>query len=201
MGKRKADITSPEWSHMLEVDSITDGMKLTIAPDEQERAALSQRIGVISLDSLSADITVHQPTGNAVIHVEGKLKAKVTQKCVVTLEPIETDIQEGFEAWFADSESTVSFAKARQERLLQKGHAEIPILKENEDPEPVIDGKIDLGELVTQYLLLAINPYPHAEGAHYEKGDDTESREPSDMRKNPFAALKNWKDRMGGGDS
>ena len=64
------------------------------------------------------------------------------------------------------------------------------VIKAN--PEAIIDGYIDAGELVTQYLSLALNPYPHAEGVKYELGDDNEEAIKPKLD-NPFAALKEWK--------
>jgi hypothetical protein len=51
----------------------------------------------------------------------------------------------------------------------------MPFLDESEDPEPVIDGKIDAGELVAQYLSLAIDPYPRLEGEEYGGEGEAES--------------------------
>ena len=146
-------------------------------------------------------MTLERDTGSMVIHVMGHIDAKITQSCVVTLEPIETTISENFEAWYADPAAAVSLTRARHDRQASKGSKEMPVLDERDDPEPVIDGKIDIGELVTQYLSLAIDPYPHKEGVRYEKGDDESGPVKSDLQKNPFAALKDWKNKPGGGDS
>ena len=40
--------------------------------------------------------------------------------------------------------------------------AELELLPEEEDPEPVVDGMIDVGELAAQFLLLGVDPYPRA---------------------------------------
>jgi uncharacterized metal-binding protein YceD (DUF177 family) len=118
----------------------------------------------------------------------------MTQNCVVSLEPFELQLSEEFEGWFADKDNTVSFAAAKKEREVVKPHAEVEILDEKEDPEAIIDGVIDLGEFTAQHISLAIPPYPHKEGVHYEVGDDEfQVDEKSPLRKNPFEALKNWK--------
>ena len=167
----------------------------------QETRGIVQRLGLLALDSLQADLAVNRDPGSLVVHVRGRIDAIVRQACVVTTEPVESNISESFEAWFADPEAAVSFAKARHNRQAMRGHGEVPLLDESEDPEPIMDGKIDLGELVTQHLSLFIDPYPHAEGAQYEKGDDSAEETSSEIRKNPFGALQSWKDKLKEGKS
>lgn len=195
MSRKKQKPVDPEWSHAVDVETVGEqSLSIEITPDEAEIKALVQRLGVVSLEGIGAKLTLERQ--NLVIHVSGVVKARVTQNCVVTLDPVETVILEDFEAWFADPEQAASIAKARRERALKKGHTELPILEESEDPEPIIEGKIDLGELAVQYLSLAINPYPHAEGAEYEYQEDDRDEETPEVRKNPFAALKEWKEKL-----
>ena len=51
------------------------------------------------------------------------------------------------------------------------------------DPEPLIDGVVDLGALATEFLLLGLDPYPRKPGAVFEP--------PQDLAPDagPFAAL------------
>ena len=86
----------------------------------------------------------------------------------MSLEAFETELSEDVEGWFADKENRVSFAAAKKEREVVKSHAEVEILDEKEDPEAIIDGVIDLGEFTAQHISLAIPPYPHKEGVHYD---------------------------------
>src|SRR5690606_38441875 len=157
----------------------------TIRADEEARAALARRLNVDSLDALEAALTIYPASGGAV-EVTGTLKADITQTCVVTLDPIETRIEEPVEGWFTDKEKTLSFARARQDKETRKGHVEVEMLDERDDPEAMVDGHIDLGELVAQHLSLAIDPYPHKPGVAFEAGDD----QPLKRANNPFDALK-----------
>ena len=76
-----------------------------------------------------------------------------------------------------------------------KHQAEVEILDEREDPEAVIYGRIDLGELVAQHISLAVPAYPQREGVEFEHGDEgIELDKKSPLRKNPFEALKDWKE-------
>lgn len=185
----------PDWVHLIEEDKIGSApLKVGLEPNEAERAALASRLGIIAVDALKASLTLTRQKGGAVVYVTGTIEADVIQECVVSLEAVPGHVSEEFEAWFADPESAIFFAKARQEREAKKQHGELPILDEKDDPEAIIDGQIDLADLVAQYLSLGLNPYPHAPGVDYElKDDDARRADDSEIRKNPFAALKDWK--------
>jgi hypothetical protein len=193
--------TSPEhheWSHLVDVEKIESGPKIfSFKASAEQRANLARRLGQISVESATASVTL-QRVGGGIIHAIGSVQANITQSCVVSLVPVEAHVEEEFEGWFGDNSNAVSFAKARSEREAKKGHVEAEILEESVDPEPVINGKVDIGELATQFLSLAIDPYPHAPGVSGEflagpqpdKGEVGKS-----LRKNPFEALKDWKEK------
>ncbi len=183
-----------EWPYFLEVEELSGKpLCLSISPDEEQNKALIKRLDVLGLEDVCAELKITRK--KQIVYVSGHLKAKVFQPCVVSLEPVAVQVEDEFESWFADPQQAVSIAKARREREMKKGAGEQPILDEHDDPEVIIDGQIDLGELAVQYLSLSITPYPHGEGVHYKLGDDSEEAYASETRKNPFAALKDWKDK------
>lgn len=181
-----------EWPYAVSVEEIDARPKIfTFTADEQERADLARRLNVVSVEEARASVTVQKAGG--VIHAIGSVSAHVTQNCVVTLQPLRSVIEDEFEGWFGDKDSAVSFARARNEREAKKGHAEVEILEESVDPEPILNGKVDLGELATQYLSLGVDPYPRAQGAASAHIEDEKAAAQS--RKSPFEALKNWKEK------
>lgn len=191
--KKQTKTLAPEWSFPVEAEKVgANAMEITIQPNAEERKLLAQRLGLKTLESLKADLILTRAPGKATIHVTGLFTAQVKQECVVTGKPLTSDISEDFEAWFSDREKAVPLARARKEKDVQKGKVEMPVTDESEDPEPVVDGKIDAGELVTQYLSLSINPYPRAEGVVYGEAEDAL---PQARMDNPFAMLKQWKSR------
>lgn len=199
MKRRKSSNGSdfvPEWSRTVNADDITERIRVfTLTADEEECITLARRFGISSIQNIRADMTACRDRNEHVVHVEGFVRADLVQPCVVTLEPVTTSIDEKFEGWFADPKDAVSFARARAERLRRKGAPDVALLDEEEDPEPITNGIIDLGELAAQYIALAIPPYPRAPGAGGEK-DAEEENEPlseNSLRKSPFAALKAWK--------
>lgn len=188
------NLPEQEWSYFIESEEITaKPISIEISAGEECYSAISNRLDLHSIDNISAVITLDRNNITKVIHVKGKINARLAQKCVVTDEPVEEEVSDNFESWFSDDNQALSFAKAKRERMTRKERNEQPILEEEEDPEPIIDGKIDLGELVIQYLSLSLNPYPRKEGVSFEKQKEEMDFEDNDVYENPFAALKDWK--------
>jgi hypothetical protein len=187
----------PEWSELVEIDKLSIEPKtFHIEASEEECENLSRRLGIERLEDLRADITLQHVKGG-MIQALGTVRAKVIQNCVVSLAPVETEVEEQFEGWFGDENTAVSFARAKSDREAKKANMEVEILEESVDPEPIVSGRVDIGELTTQHLSLAIDPYPHAPGVKYELGVDTkdENAPGASLRKSPFEALKDWKEK------
>ena len=60
---------------------------------------------------------------------------------------------------------------------------------EEDPPEQIENGEIDLGETIVQYLGVAIDPYPRAPGAEIPQQYQLEMETDVEMRKNPFEVL------------
>jgi hypothetical protein len=185
----------PEWSFEVLVDEIGEsGLVKEALANETECKDIARRLDVEKILNLKASVHLFQDKGSITIHAKGSFSADVVQKCVVSLEPVNSHINEEFEVWFSDTEHVVSLNQVRQEKESNKKDTEVEIPSEKDDPEAVIDGRIELGEIIIQNLALSINPYPHAEGAVYKNvcdhPDDDANKNP---RHKPFAELKNWK--------
>lgn len=194
----KEQLTEQEWSHFYDVDDLeSKPERLTIEASDEELEDMARRLQIPDIRSAKAELTLKREQGGRVIHVSGTFTAHVVQDCVVTAEPIETELTEPVEGWFADKDKTVSFVAAKREREADKNNnLEVELMEESEDPEPILNGAIDLGELVTQHISLALPPYPHKEGVEFEHGDENiQINEDSPLRKNPFEALKDWKEK------
>lgn len=192
MKRRRVLPIAPEWSFAIEAESIGETPReVAIEAGPAERAALARRLGLLDLPTLRAQISLIRDGRS--VHVSGLVEAEVVQACVITLTPVPAKVSEEFEAWYADPEATLSFAKARQERDRRIGAEDTPVLDEREDPEPTVDGLIDLGELAVQYLSLALDPYPRAPEAKGQEEPAKLETESSPLRKSPFAALGHWK--------
>jgi hypothetical protein len=165
------------WSVPVTVAQIPDsGLHREITADARERAAMAADGGLREILSASATLDL-APTGEGRIRVTGRVRARVGQTCVVTLEPIENDIDEPIDLIFAPQSQIRDLADTIDD---SDGEAEIP-----DPPEPIVKGLIDLGRLATDALFLALDPYPRKPDAVFEP-----PAEAIDPEEHPFAALK-----------
>ena len=172
--------TDPEFSHKLAVDEVGGGVLVRLEASPDEREALAKRYGILSLDCLSAELRI-KPWRNCGLHVTGILEAKAQQACVVSLEPVETDIHEPVSIFLLPpGESDIS----------QTGEVEIDPDSDNELGH-LENETADLGELVAEQLAIALPAYPRKEGVSADyiepagAGDHANSGQDS-----PFAILK-----------
>ena len=170
---------------ILFVAAIGAIVRLAYLAARARREARGQReLLALALDSLSASLRLRRlPDG--LVRVSGRLAADVVQSCVVTLAPVASHCAAEFSMRFG--------AGAMPETVRE---IEVDSVGED-DPEPIVDGHIDLGEAVVQQLAVSLDPYPRAPGAalpaglaDHAAGDDEAAGE------NPFAALE----RLRGGD-
>jgi uncharacterized metal-binding protein YceD (DUF177 family) len=165
----------PEFSRPFIVDRLgATPLDETISATREERDRLGKRLGLAAIDQLAAVITLRRSDAAGIIHVSGRLEADVAQTCIVTLAAFPCHVEDSFDVDFGTEPADPG--------------AEIVLDLENEPPEPIIDGVIDLGELVTQYLSLALDPYPRAPGVSFEPVMVAE-----DESLSPFAVLRNLK--------
>jgi len=194
---KNAAAPDSEWEISIHIDDVPSGGKnMVLRANEQECRAIAQRIACMAVDNLEARLRLDLINGGHVLHVKGHLQADVMQACVVSGAPVESRVDEEFEAWFADYSKALPFKKAQHEARVRLEGDDVPMLDEKDDPEPLTDGRVDLGDLVIQYLSLALNPYPRKEGAAAEGGIDVKAEDETpvkQLRPNPFAALKNWR--------
>jgi hypothetical protein len=162
-----------EFSRTIRVERIgREEIERRIEAKPDERAALAERLGLASLDLLQADLRLKRLSRGR-IAVEGRFEAKLTQLCVVSLEPVAAQIE---------GEFAVEFVEAGPGPETDA----IVAIDSVDPPEPIEDGLIDLGEAVVQQLAERIDPYPRAPGADLTWQDEKPAMsEP----KRPFAAL------------
>jgi uncharacterized metal-binding protein YceD (DUF177 family) len=171
-----------ELSRPVTVENLKIGATdQTIKATDEECSNLADRFGLKDLAHLEAHLhLIRKGQGESLrVFVTGDLSARVTQTCIITLETVDTEIEAKF---------TIKFDIAGEDDDFE---AEIDS-DEDEIIEPILNGVIDLGELVAQNLALEINPFPRAEGA-----DSSEMvLESKDSTTNPFSALEKLKNKQ-----
>ncbi len=148
-----------------------------------ERTALAGRFGLLSLDRLTAEFRLRR-VGDKMIWVTGQFQAQLTQTCVVTLEPVASNVEDSFSLQFSEDAGLDPVAS---EILVE--------LDEEDPPEPMPPGGVDLGEIAAEQLALVLDPYPRAEGAELQRPDQGAGRGETETGESPFAVLESLKGR------
>lgn len=166
------------WRVPVAVAQIPEtGLHRDIEADKAIREAIAEVGGLREVLSASASLDV-APTSGGRFQVTGRVRARVGQTCVVTLDPIESDIDEEIDLVYAPPEQIPQLSDLVDDAA--ESDEEIP-----DPPEPIENGVIDLGRLATDALFLAVDPYPRKPDAVFEPPDV-----PDDPEDHPFAALK-----------
>lgn len=160
-------MTALSFASELLVDTMQSGKlhKFEIVPTDDEVAQLVERFKFISVEDCRAEVAIKKVARDC-WDVKGTLWATVTQSCVVTgaplLESVDFAIEERYVREQEDSETV-----------------EVSL----DGVEPLKNGAIDIGELVTQSLALAVTAWPRSDDASesYQLGEVADDH--------PFASL------------
>jgi hypothetical protein len=148
----------------VRVETIPEGgLERFIEADEAERLALARLNGLPAIAGLQAKFTLHR-AGRGIIRVSGDVHAEATQSCVVSLEPIDVVINEAVDVRFAPSAGEDS--NRRSPSASVAGEDAFALSGEDE-PDPIVDGMIDLGALAAEFMVLALDPYPRKPGVEF----------------------------------
>ena len=162
------------WSHR--VSEIPEkGLRMERSASEAERAAVAAALDLPSCDEIKAAYNI-RAIGGGRYRMSGEVRARITQRCVVTLEPLAERVEEPFDVEFRPPESIPEAADGEMEVL---GAPEI---------EPIEQAGIDAGRVVFETLSAGLDPYPRKAGAAFDWAGEGEGAEP--QLEGPFAALK-----------
>jgi hypothetical protein len=196
------------WHVPVRLDDVPEtGLHLDLVADAQVRAGLTALGDVTSMPRLEAALDVVRH-GNG-LRVTGRVSATVEQSCVVTLEPVENEVDESIDVIFAPPFR--ASAAAGKDLAHDEPARKDPVRKDKdladeeiaaaedvaaagfgdasgEPPETLsADGTADVGAIAAEFLLLGIDPYPRKPGAEFsppaEQGAGV----------SPFAALARLK--------
>ena len=177
-----------EFSYLVEVEALPKaGRTCELSASAEECSAVAKRLGLLHLETLSASLKLARTAGGY-ISVTGYFDAQLSQACVVTLEPVKENVHESVAMTFMVAPD-LRTGKARN-----RGTETIVSVSDDDPPELVIEDRIDLGELVVEQLVLAMNPYPRADGARFDAQSwGSKGEEEAESPANPFAALEKLK--------
>ncbi len=154
------------FSEVLRVNEIGAGVTRRLVPDETARVRIVKALDLASLTSFESEITV------APAHVgwrlSGWVRAQAEQVCGVTLEPLPVSVDERFSVDLVEEADTAS---------------EVEVTLEDDSPDVIEEGRIDLGQYAVEQFALALDPFPRKPGAEFAQPE-----EPAEI--SPFAVLK-----------
>ena len=170
---------SPVFSRPVGVEALpTDGRRVVIEATEAERIALAALDGVAAIAALSADYMLRSGSAGTV-KVTGHIRAHVTQICTVSLDPFDSAIDEPVDLTFMPQKGIEAWLSRHKAASKDE-----PGLDDEDPPDEIIDGCIDLGQIAAEFLSLALDPYPRKPGVAF----DAEAYAP-EKDESPFAAL------------
>jgi hypothetical protein len=173
------------WRVPVSVHEVpASGRRFELEADAATRAAIAKSAGLRALPRLQAsfDVSRHGAEG---LHVVGRVRASIGQDCVVSLEPIDSEVEETVDLTFVAG-ATPAAGDASSRETLEIGDVE--------PPEPLLDDTVDLGAIATEFLILGIEPYPRKPDAVFQ------APAIEDESEHPFAALAALRKGQGGRD-
>jgi uncharacterized metal-binding protein YceD (DUF177 family) len=165
---------APPWRVPVRIEDVPEtGLHFDLVADELVRAGVAALAGVPNLPRLEAAVDLARHGSG--LRATGWVSATVGQNCIVTLEPIENQVDEPIDVIFAPS-STGDFADQNS------------AVETDDPPEVLSDGTADLGAIATEFLLLGIDPYPRKPGVEFA------SPVKENTAASPFAPLAKLRD-------
>ncbi|MCL6698750.1 DUF177 domain-containing protein [Sphingomonas sp. NSE70-1] len=169
-----------DFAHRLALDQIRDGDRLDIVADDEERAAVADRLGLLNLDRFEAHAVLTRDGQK--VRANGRLKAALDQSCVATGDPVPAHVDEPFDLLFVPepkgggADDEIELGAGELDTVFHDGSA------------------IDLGSAIADTLSLSLDPYPRSAGADAAL---KEAGVMSEEEASPFAALAALKEKLG----
>jgi uncharacterized metal-binding protein YceD (DUF177 family) len=154
-------------------------VQINLKANTKEREALAYRMGIESIQNLKASISIVN-TKVGCFRVTGIIDSELIQVDSASGDKQEFSINDTFEEIFAfqetlDSEETNTFEKQFE-------------------VEAIENSILDLGEIVTQNLSLALEPlFANSQGFYSENAVFSAGRDDLDVESRPFDVLKDLK--------
>ena len=180
-GHSTGQSTAPlAWQHG--VTSVgARGVTIDRAATAAELEYLKMELDVVSVEAFEARYTITAQSGRSYL-MSGDFTARLTQACVVTLEPLAQNITETF---------SVSFCPPG--RISEPEEKERPVL-DAPDVEVLAGDVIEAGRVLFELLSAALDPYPRKGEAEFSWQDPKTG--PDDIEiLHPFAALSKLKNK------
>jgi uncharacterized metal-binding protein YceD (DUF177 family) len=167
---------SVPFSRIVRVDALPrGGQNITIEASPSEREALASLYKIPAIAALTATLRLER-AGQDGVRVSGAVHGELTETCVVSLEPFAATVDEDIDVRFAPLSEADSVHGPM-------GETETFSIADEDEPDPIIEGKIDIGTLAAEFFALGLDPYPRKPGVEFIAPTESPPAE------SPFAAL------------
>ncbi|CCJ08769.1 DUF177 domain-containing protein [Methylocystis sp. SC2] len=173
----------PPLSRRLALSEVPpEGLDVDIRATPLECAALARHNALPAVHSLQAELRARR-RGDG-LEIEGALRASIRQTCVTTLDEFDSALVEPIRMRFAPPPDEAPRGRGRDEAVTE-------ITLDEDPPDPLIGGVVDLGAVVSEFFTLALDPYPRKPGANFVEPQPDDGAQAV----SPFAALGRLKPR------
>lgn len=170
--------TQPPFSEVVRINEIGAGLERRLVPDAAAVKRIVKALDLASLTAFEADLKIAPARVGWTL--TGRVVATLEQVCGITLDPLPVQVDERF---------SVDLVEA-----VEPETDEIEVTLDDDSPDVIEDGRIDLGQYAVEQLALTLDPFPRKPGAEF-----VQPEEPAEI--SPFAVLKAFKARDEDGKS
>lgn len=168
-----------EFSYPVKIDELNQNTyKFVLKADVDELKDITSVLQVVNVNFFEAEIFLKYTQREHLLRVWGNVKAQLVLKSVISLE----DFNQNFDVPFEINYDT---------KATYKDIREMDLGINDNVPDIVENGVINLADVVMEQIALNIDDYPRAEGENFDFSKySTVSEEKKD---NPFAVLAKLK--------
>lgn len=159
-------MTPPPFSETVRLNQIGAGLTRQIEPDAGGLDRIRRALDLAELNQFNADLTV-APSREG-WRLTGRVRADAVQTCGLSLEPLPVQVDRTF---------SIDLTEAQE-----REPDEVDIAIDDNAPDLIEDGVIDLGVYAVEQLALSLDPFPRKPGAVF-----VQPEEPGEV--SPFAVL------------
>ncbi len=166
-----------DFSYPLKIEDINQGEQTyKIRANKVQLEVLREILQIPAVNSFEADIKLIFQKKKGILDIKGEVRANLRLMSVISLEEFDKEYKSDFSLIY-DTNASYEQIREMDEDI------------EDDVPDIVIDGKIDLGDIAIEQLALVMEDHPRKEGEEFTSiiEDDSEVRE------NPFAILSKLK--------
>lgn len=152
--------------------------RVNLKANEDELKFIAEVLKIPEAKSFQSVIMLKHDKKSSRLNVWGEVHAELVLQSVISLENFDRKYDTSFELLY-DTKATLKSLK------------EMDFDFDDEIPDIVIDGQIDLGEISIEQIALLMDDYPKNDGEEFKVYSEFDSEE--NAQKNPFEMLKSLK--------